>query len=30
MMSLQTRKAVALPDALRGKIEAYRQKTGGA
>ena len=27
MMSLETRKPVALPDALRGKIEAYRQKT---
>lgn len=27
MMSLATRKPVPLPDALRGKIEAYRQKT---
>ena len=29
MMSLETRKPVALPDALRDKIEAYQRKTAG-
>ena len=30
MMSLETRKPVPLPQALRDKIEAYRRKTAGA
>jgi len=29
MISLETKQAVALPDDLRGKIEAYRQKIAG-
>jgi acyl-CoA thioesterase FadM len=29
MMSLETRKPVPLPPALRGKIEAYQKRTTG-
>lgn len=29
MMSLESKAAVPLPDALRGKLEAYKKKTGG-
>jgi acyl-CoA thioesterase FadM len=29
MMSLETRKAVPLPDALRDKLEAYRRRVAG-
>jgi hypothetical protein len=28
MMSLETKKAVAIPDGLREAIESYRQRTG--